>query len=104
MNDKHRQQIGTTFLLTNPASPCNITKVGFKFGGSMVKGCCCVMHRHTGPAPGIIVWGGIGFHCRTPLKFEESCSSSDEIETSQSSESSSSVKYYKPQHTYDDFI
>lgn len=28
---------------------------------------CCVMHRHTGPAPGIMVWGGIGFHCRTPL-------------------------------------
>ncbi|GFX62633.1 hypothetical protein TNCV_4867931 [Trichonephila clavipes] len=23
------------------------------------------MHRHTGPAPGIMVWGGIGFHCRT---------------------------------------
>lgn len=28
---------------------------------------CCVMHRHTGLAPGIMVWGGIGFHCRTPL-------------------------------------
>ncbi|GFT60995.1 transposable element Tcb1 transposase [Trichonephila clavipes] len=27
---------------------------------------CCVMHRHTGPALGIMVWGGIGFHCRTP--------------------------------------
>ncbi|UYV76648.1 hypothetical protein LAZ67_14001573, partial [Cordylochernes scorpioides] len=27
----------------------------------------CVMHRHTGPAPGIMVWGGIGYHCRTPL-------------------------------------
>ncbi|GFT06746.1 transposable element Tcb1 transposase [Trichonephila clavipes] len=25
------------------------------------------MHRHTGPEPGIIVWGGIGFHFRTPL-------------------------------------
>ncbi|GFW79716.1 transposable element Tcb1 transposase [Trichonephila clavipes] len=25
------------------------------------------MHRHTGPAPGIIVWGGIGYHSRTPL-------------------------------------
>ncbi|GFV29427.1 transposable element Tcb1 transposase [Trichonephila clavipes] len=21
----------------------------------------CVMHRHTGPAPGIMVWGGIGY-------------------------------------------
>ncbi|GFX08118.1 transposable element Tcb1 transposase [Trichonephila clavipes] len=28
---------------------------------------CFVMHRHTGPASGIMVWGGIGFQCRTPL-------------------------------------
>ncbi|GFW83991.1 uncharacterized protein TNCV_1661601 [Trichonephila clavipes] len=27
----------------------------------------CVMHRHTGPAPGIMVWGGIGYHSRPPL-------------------------------------
>ncbi|GFU57681.1 transposable element Tcb1 transposase [Trichonephila clavipes] len=27
----------------------------------------CVMHRHTTPAPGIMVWGGIGYHSRTPL-------------------------------------
>ncbi|GFX29159.1 transposable element Tc3 transposase [Trichonephila clavipes] len=27
----------------------------------------CVTHRHTGPAPGIMVWGGIGYHFRTPL-------------------------------------
>ncbi|GFX20719.1 transposable element Tcb1 transposase [Trichonephila clavipes] len=27
----------------------------------------CVMHLHTGPAPGIMVWGGIGYHSRTPL-------------------------------------
>ncbi|GFY27389.1 transposable element Tcb1 transposase [Trichonephila clavipes] len=27
----------------------------------------CVMHRHTGPVPGIMVWGGIGYHSRTPL-------------------------------------
>ncbi|GFS89470.1 transposable element Tc1 transposase [Trichonephila clavipes] len=25
----------------------------------------CVMHRHTGHAPGIMVWGGIGYHSRT---------------------------------------
>ncbi|GFW20930.1 transposable element Tcb1 transposase [Trichonephila clavipes] len=25
----------------------------------------CVMHHHTGPAPGIMVWGGIGYHSRT---------------------------------------
>ncbi|GFT70031.1 transposable element Tcb1 transposase [Trichonephila clavipes] len=27
----------------------------------------CVMHRHTGPASRITVWGGIGYHSRTPL-------------------------------------
>ncbi|GFW84519.1 hypothetical protein TNCV_457001 [Trichonephila clavipes] len=27
----------------------------------------CVMHRDTGPAPGIMLWGGIGYHSRTPL-------------------------------------
>ncbi|GFU05681.1 transposable element Tcb1 transposase [Trichonephila clavipes] len=26
-----------------------------------------VMHRHTGPAPSIMEWGGIGYHSRTPL-------------------------------------
>ncbi|GFX77591.1 transposable element Tcb1 transposase [Trichonephila clavipes] len=27
----------------------------------------CVMNRHTDPAPGIMVWGGIGYHSCTPL-------------------------------------
>ncbi|GFT27644.1 transposable element Tcb1 transposase [Trichonephila clavipes] len=27
----------------------------------------CVMRRHTGHAPGIMVWGGVGYHSRTPL-------------------------------------
>ncbi|GFW98164.1 transposable element Tcb1 transposase [Trichonephila clavipes] len=27
----------------------------------------CVMHRHTRPAPKNMVWGGIGYHSRTPL-------------------------------------
>ncbi|GFW41564.1 transposable element Tcb1 transposase [Trichonephila clavipes] len=27
----------------------------------------CVMHHHTGPALGIMVWDGIGYHSRTPL-------------------------------------
>ncbi|GFS64585.1 transposable element Tcb1 transposase [Trichonephila clavipes] len=27
----------------------------------------CVMHRHTGPAQDIMVWGGIGYHFLTPL-------------------------------------
>ncbi|GFS58241.1 transposable element Tcb1 transposase [Trichonephila clavipes] len=26
-----------------------------------------VMHHHPGPAPDIMVWGGIGYHSRTPL-------------------------------------
>lgn len=25
------------------------------------------MHRHTGPAVGVMVWGGIVFHSRAPL-------------------------------------
>ncbi|GFV98655.1 transposable element Tcb1 transposase [Trichonephila clavipes] len=27
----------------------------------------CVMHSHSGPAPSIMVWGGIGHHSPTPL-------------------------------------
>ncbi|GFT88468.1 transposable element Tcb1 transposase [Trichonephila clavipes] len=27
----------------------------------------CFMHCHTGPAPGIMVWGCIGYHSRTPV-------------------------------------
>ncbi|GFW57673.1 hypothetical protein TNCV_2925921 [Trichonephila clavipes] len=27
----------------------------------------CVMHSPTGPAPGIMVWGGIGYHSRSPM-------------------------------------
>ncbi|GFY32267.1 transposable element Tcb1 transposase [Trichonephila clavipes] len=27
----------------------------------------CVMPRHTSPAPDIVVWGGLGYHSRTPL-------------------------------------
>ncbi|GFT57218.1 transposable element Tcb1 transposase [Trichonephila clavipes] len=27
----------------------------------------CVMDHHTGPEPGIMVWGGIGYHSFTPL-------------------------------------
>ncbi|GFV09739.1 transposable element Tcb1 transposase [Trichonephila clavipes] len=27
----------------------------------------CVIHLHTGPVPGIMVWGCIGYHSRTPL-------------------------------------
>ncbi|GFY16704.1 transposable element Tcb1 transposase [Trichonephila clavipes] len=27
----------------------------------------CVMPRHSGPSPGITVWGGFGYHSRTPL-------------------------------------
>ncbi|GFV54234.1 transposable element Tcb1 transposase [Trichonephila clavipes] len=34
-------------------------------GERMLNG--CVMHRNTGTAPGIMVWGGIGYHSHTPL-------------------------------------
>ncbi|GFW88956.1 transposable element Tcb1 transposase [Trichonephila clavipes] len=29
----------------------------------------CVMHRHTGPAPGIMVWGSIGYHSLTLVRI-----------------------------------
>ncbi|GFV19048.1 transposable element Tcb1 transposase [Trichonephila clavipes] len=28
---------------------------------------CCVMHHSPGPASGIMIWCGIGFHCQPPL-------------------------------------
>ncbi|GFT93309.1 uncharacterized protein TNCV_904611 [Trichonephila clavipes] len=28
----------------------------------------CIGHRHTGPSPGVMVWGGIGYTCRSPLQ------------------------------------
>ncbi|GFV15444.1 transposable element Tc3 transposase [Trichonephila clavipes] len=45
----------------------------------------CVMHRHTGPAPGIMVWSGIGYHTRTPLvriagNFNSQCYISEVLE------------------------
>ncbi|GFT69282.1 transposable element Tcb1 transposase [Trichonephila clavipes] len=30
----------------------------------------CVMHRHTGPATGIMVWGGVGYHSRTQYALQ----------------------------------
>ncbi|GFW42306.1 transposable element Tcb1 transposase [Trichonephila clavipes] len=52
-------------LLMSHAYVCNTTMVGFESGDLVERG--CVMHHHTGPAPGIMVWGGIGYHSRTPL-------------------------------------
>ncbi|GFX68363.1 transposable element Tcb1 transposase [Trichonephila clavipes] len=58
----------TLCLLSNPVSACNITMVGFEYGDTVVRGCWIVRcYRHTGPAPSIMVWGGIGFHYHTPL-------------------------------------
>ncbi|GFV64017.1 transposable element Tcb1 transposase [Trichonephila clavipes] len=54
-------------LLTSHASVCNTTMVGFESGDTVERGCLTVMHRHTGPATGIMVWGGIGYHARIPL-------------------------------------
>ncbi|GFS95305.1 transposable element Tcb1 transposase [Trichonephila clavipes] len=44
----------------------------------------CVMHRHTGPALDIKVWGGIGYHSLTPLvgiagTLNNQCYISDEL-------------------------
>ncbi|GFT40303.1 transposable element Tcb1 transposase [Trichonephila clavipes] len=38
-------------LLTSHASVCNTTMVGFESGDTVERN-SCVMHRHTGPAPG----------------------------------------------------
>ncbi|GFX33833.1 hypothetical protein TNCV_3962421 [Trichonephila clavipes] len=62
MNGVHEQRYRTTLcLLTNSASTCNITMVGFEFGDTVGVLNSHAMHRHTGPAPGIMVWVGIGF-------------------------------------------
>ncbi|GFT32571.1 transposable element Tcb1 transposase [Trichonephila clavipes] len=54
--------------LTNAASACNITVVVFEFGDTGERFLnCYFIHCHTNRAPGIMVCGGIEFHCRTPL-------------------------------------
>ncbi|GFV92725.1 hypothetical protein TNCV_1375751 [Trichonephila clavipes] len=59
MNGEYGQRNGTALcLLKNPASSCSITMVGFEFGDASP---FCVMHHHSGPAPGFIV------HCHNPL-------------------------------------
>ncbi|GFW53779.1 transposable element Tcb1 transposase [Trichonephila clavipes] len=45
----------TLCLLTNPASACNIMMVGLQFGDTVERRSC------------IMIWSGIGFHCRNPL-------------------------------------
>ncbi|GFU75036.1 transposable element Tcb1 transposase [Trichonephila clavipes] len=63
-----RQNGMRLFLLTSHASVCNTTMVGFESGDTVERMLnSCVMHRHTGLAPGIMVWGGIGYHSRTHL-------------------------------------
>ncbi|GFW80243.1 transposable element Tcb1 transposase [Trichonephila clavipes] len=55
-------------LLTSHASVCHTTMVGFESGDTVERMLnSCVIHRHTGLAPGIMVWGGIRYHSRTPL-------------------------------------
>ncbi|GFX56462.1 alpha-soluble NSF attachment protein [Trichonephila clavipes] len=53
------------FLLTIHASVCQNTMVEFESRDRMLNS--CVMHRHIGPAPSIMVWRGIGYHSRIPL-------------------------------------
>ncbi|GFW21640.1 alpha-soluble NSF attachment protein [Trichonephila clavipes] len=56
-------------LLTSHASVCNTTMIRIRVwrhrGERMLNS--CVMHHHTGPTPGIMVWSGIGYNSRTPL-------------------------------------
>ncbi|GFX75237.1 alpha-soluble NSF attachment protein [Trichonephila clavipes] len=52
-------------LLVSHASVCNTTMVWRHCGERMLNS--YVMHPYTGPAPGIMVCGGIGYHSRTLL-------------------------------------
>ncbi|GFY25196.1 transposable element Tcb1 transposase [Trichonephila clavipes] len=54
-------------LLTSHASDCNTTMVRFESGDTVCGERILNMHRHTGPAPGIMVRGGIGYHSHSPL-------------------------------------
>ncbi|GFT31588.1 transposable element Tcb1 transposase [Trichonephila clavipes] len=55
-------------LLTNRASVCNTTMVGFEPGDTVERMLnSCIMHPDTGPAPGIMVWSGTGYQSRIPL-------------------------------------
>ncbi|GFS64920.1 hypothetical protein TNCV_1584201 [Trichonephila clavipes] len=68
MNGGHGQSNGTTLcLLMNllPATSGWSDSIWRHPGGRLLN--CCVVHCHTGPAPSIMVWRGIGFHCCTPL-------------------------------------
>ncbi|GFU40559.1 hypothetical protein TNCV_3229611 [Trichonephila clavipes] len=65
MNGGHRHRNGTTLcLLTNPAFACNITMAVFKFGDTVMRGCCVMLSYTRYHSLG---GGGIGFHCHTPL-------------------------------------
>ncbi|GFT82745.1 transposable element Tcb1 transposase [Trichonephila clavipes] len=65
MNGGHGQRNGTTLcLMLNPALPA--TSWWSDSSLEMLLN-CCVVHCPTHPAPGILCWSGIGFHCRTSL-------------------------------------
>ncbi|GFV77636.1 transposable element Tcb1 transposase [Trichonephila clavipes] len=51
--------------LTSHVSVRNTTMVGFGSGDTVERG--SLIDHHTGTEPGIMVWGGIGYHSRTPL-------------------------------------
>ncbi|GFV06794.1 hypothetical protein TNCV_4267281 [Trichonephila clavipes] len=54
MNGGHGQRNEMALcLLMNPTSVCNITRFGFELGDRMLNR--CVMLRHTGPTPSIMV-------------------------------------------------
>ncbi|GFV66228.1 transposable element Tcb1 transposase [Trichonephila clavipes] len=45
---------------------CDESRIVWRHHGErMLKS--CIMPHHTGPASDIILWGGIGYHSRTPL-------------------------------------
>ncbi|GFV39729.1 transposable element Tcb1 transposase [Trichonephila clavipes] len=36
---------------------------------------CCIMHRHTGSALGIMIWGDIGFYCHSLVRIADTLNS-----------------------------
>ncbi|GFV03090.1 transposable element Tcb1 transposase [Trichonephila clavipes] len=69
MKDRCGRQNGMKLsLLTSHASVCNITMVGFESGTPWREDSDQLRYApHTGPAPDIMVWGGIEYHSRFSL-------------------------------------
>ncbi|GFX11787.1 transposable element Tcb1 transposase [Trichonephila clavipes] len=67
INCGHRQGNGTTLsLLTNILQHHDGRILVWRHRSERLLN-CCVMHHSIDPAPSIMIWGDIGFHCRALL-------------------------------------